>query len=131
MATDGTRISAVLSTRNRGDAASGAVRTILENDYPDFEVIVLDQSDDDLTRKSIAPFLSDPRIRYLRGDERGRSAGLNAAIRLARGVLVSITDDDCTVPLNWLAQWGGNAENARPNCRNSLFHQIPSRIWAG
>jgi GT2 family glycosyltransferase len=105
MPTDCARISVVLSTRNRGDAASGAIRTILDNDYPDFEVIVLDQSDDDLTRKSIAPFLTDPRIRYLRGDERGRSAGLNAAIRAARGALVSITDDDCTVPLDWLREF--------------------------
>lgn len=105
MAADRKRISAILSTRNRGAMAANAVRTILENDHPDFEVIVLDQSDDDLTWRSLAPFLSNPRLRYFRSAARGRSAGLNAACREARGALVSITDDDCTVPPGWLREF--------------------------
>ena len=105
MPADAKRITAVLSTRNRGPAVANAVRTIIENDHPDFEVIVLDQSDDDLTQRSLAPFLSDPRVRYLRSSGRGRSAGLNAAIREAPGELVAITDDDCTVPRNWLREF--------------------------
>jgi GT2 family glycosyltransferase len=104
MAPDHKRISAVLSTRNRAGAVAGAVRTILENDHPDFEVIVLDQSDDALTQGSLEPFLRDPRVRYLRSKSRGRSAGQNAAIREARGALVVMTDDDCTVPPNWLRE---------------------------
>ncbi len=105
MAPDGKRISAVLSTRNRGGAVAGAVRTILQNDHPDFEVIVLDQSDDALTQEALGPFLSDPRVRYLPSASRGRSAGQNAAIREARGALVVMTDDDCTVPPNWLREF--------------------------
>jgi len=105
MAPDDKRISAVLSTRNRAGVVVGAVRTILENDHPDFEVIVVDQSDNALTQASLEPFLSDPRVRYLRSESRGRSAGQNAAIREARGALVVMTDDDCTVPPNWLREF--------------------------
>jgi GT2 family glycosyltransferase len=105
MAPDGKRISAVLSTRNRGGAVAGVVRTILENDHPDFEVIVLDQSDDALTKEALEPFLSDPRVRYLPSASRGRAAGQNAAIHEARGVLVVMTDDDCAVPPNWLREF--------------------------
>jgi GT2 family glycosyltransferase len=105
MGPDQKRISVALSTRNRAGAVAGAVRTILENDHPDFELIVLDQSDNALTQTSLEPFLSDPRVRYTRSASRGRSAGQNAAIREARGALVVMTDDDCTVPPNWLREF--------------------------
>jgi GT2 family glycosyltransferase len=105
MATDGIGITAALSTRNHGSAVRDTVRTILENDHPDFELIVFDQSDDDLTRKSLDPFLTDSRFKYFHCAGRGRSAGLNAAIRNARGTLVAITDDDCMVPPDWLREF--------------------------
>jgi glycosyltransferase involved in cell wall biosynthesis len=99
------RISVVLSTRNRGDAVADAVRTILQNDYPDFEILVVDQSDDGLTHASLEPLLSDPRVRYLRSMSKGRSAGQNAGMREACGALVLMTDDDCRVPTDWLRQF--------------------------
>ncbi len=101
----GKRISVVISTRNRRGAVTDAVRTILENDHPDFELIVLDQSDDELSRRSLDPFRGDPRLRYFRSDSRGRSAGQNAALREARGDLALMTDDDCTVPRNWIGEF--------------------------
>ncbi len=105
MTKERTRISVVMSTRGRASLIPNAVRTILQNDHPDFEVVVVDQTDDNLTEASLDRFLSDPRVRYLRSATRGRSAGLNAAIRKARGALVLMTDDDCTVPTDWLRQF--------------------------
>jgi glycosyltransferase involved in cell wall biosynthesis len=105
MATDGVCITAALSTRNHGSVVAGSVRTILENDHPDFEVIVVDQSDDDFTRRALDPFLSDSRFKYFHCAGKGRSAGLNAAIRKAHGTLVAITDDDCMVPPDWLREF--------------------------
>lgn len=99
------RITVVISTRGRAGVIQNAVRTILQNDHPDFEVILVDQSDDNLTTASLNPLLSDPRVRYLRSATRGRSAGLNAGIREARGALVLLTDDDCRVPSDWLRQF--------------------------
>jgi GT2 family glycosyltransferase len=100
-----TRISVVMSTRGRAGLIQNAVRTILQNDHPDFELVVVDQTDDDFTQGSLDPFLSDPRLRCLRSVTRGRSAGLNAGFREARGALVLMTDDDCTVPTGWLRQF--------------------------
>lgn len=102
---DCTRVTVVLSTRDRASVIPHAVRTILENDHPDFEIVVVDQSDDDLTEVSLDGLLSDPRIRYLRSATRGRSAGLNAGIREAHGALVLVTDDDCRVPGDWIRRF--------------------------
>ena len=99
------RISVVMSTRGRAGSIQDTIRTILQNDHPDFEVVVVDQTDDNHTEASLDRFLSDPRLRYLRSATRGRSAGLNAGIREARGALVLMTDDDCTVPTDWLRQF--------------------------
>ncbi len=99
------RISVVLATRNRAGVVADAVRSILENDHPDFDVRVVDQSSDALTENSLQPFLGDPRVRYLRSGSKGRSAGQNAGIREAQGNLVLMTDDDCRVPPDWLQQF--------------------------
>ncbi len=99
-----TLISVVLSTRDRAHAIPDAVRTILQNDHADFELIVVDQSADGLTEAALAPFSSDPRLRYLRSATAGKSAGLNIGIREARAALVALTDDDCQVSADWLRQ---------------------------
>jgi GT2 family glycosyltransferase len=97
-------ITVVVSTRDRPSVVANAIHTILQNDHPDFEIVVVDQSDDDLTQASLDELLTDPRVRYLRSTSRGRSAGQNAGFREARGALVLLTDDDCTVPTDWLQQ---------------------------
>jgi glycosyltransferase involved in cell wall biosynthesis len=99
------RISVVLATRNRAALIPQAVRSILRNDHPDFEVVVVDQSDDDRTEAALEPFIRDPRLRYFRDSRRGRSAGQNAGFRESRGALIVMTDDDCTVPPDWLQQF--------------------------
>jgi GT2 family glycosyltransferase len=104
MTPPGARISAIVSTRNRASAVADTVRGILQNDHPDFEVIVVDQSVDALTEAACDRFSTDPRLHYLRSATAGRSAGLNAGIRAARGALVAMTDDDCRVPPDWLRQ---------------------------
>jgi glycosyltransferase involved in cell wall biosynthesis len=99
------RISVVLATRDRSASIPEAIRSILQNDHPDFEVVVVDQSDDNRTEAALEPFLRDPHFRYFRDIRRGRSAGQNAGFREACGALVLMTDDDCTVPSDWLHQF--------------------------
>jgi glycosyltransferase involved in cell wall biosynthesis len=104
MTPPGVRVSAVISTRDRANVIRDAVYAILQNDHPEFELIVADQSADGQTEAALAPLITDPRLRYVRTATAGKSAGLNAGIRAARGALVATTDDDCRVPPDWLRQ---------------------------
>jgi GT2 family glycosyltransferase len=79
-----------------------AVRTILLNDYPRFEVIVVDQSDDACTREALQPFLDRPQVHYLRMSTPGLAAGRNLGIQAAQNEYIAMTDDDCEVPGHWL-----------------------------
>jgi GT2 family glycosyltransferase len=96
-------ITAVICTRNRGPAVVQTVQTVLSNDYPHFDVIVVDQSDDERTREALLPLLETRRVTYLRMPTRGLAAGRNLGIRAAsRSEYLALTDDDCEVPSNWL-----------------------------
>jgi glycosyltransferase involved in cell wall biosynthesis len=98
------RMTAVVCTRNRGATVGDAVRSILANDHPDFELIVIDQSTNDLTESALSDMRADPRLRYVRSSSRGLSNARNLGISQARSKRVAMTDDDCTVPTDWLTR---------------------------
>ena len=101
---DAVPVTVVIPTRNRGDSIVKTVETILLNDYPYFELRIVDQSEDDLTEASLRPLLSNPRVVYIRTATKGISAGLNIGISDAQSEFIGITGDDCEVHKNWLSE---------------------------
>jgi len=102
--TDQPKVTVVISTRNRGGSVVKTIQTILWNDYPHFELKVIDQSETDTTEESLRPFLDDSRFYYLRSHTRGLSSGRNLGIRHAQSEFIALTDDDCETPKNWLQE---------------------------
>jgi len=96
-------ISALVCTCGRGRLVGDTVSSILANTHSNFELVVVDQSKDDETREALRPFSTDPRLRYLKSATIGKGYALNAGLRETKGTVVAITDDDCTVPINWLS----------------------------
>lgn len=96
-----TRVSVLVATRDRPAQLSRCLPTVLANDHEDFEVLVLDQSQTDESREVIE-LLDDPRVRYMRLTVVGKTVALNAGLRQATGAVLAFTDDDCTVPADWL-----------------------------
>lgn len=97
-----TRISAVICTRNRPDLIGKAVASVLANDHDSFELLVIDQSDDDSTARALAQHLADDRLRYVHLDRAGLSLAYNHGISIATAPLLTFTDDDCIAPSDWL-----------------------------
>ena len=89
-------ITVIIPTRDRPDDVARCVASVLECDYPDFEVIVVDQGE----RPAELP--EDARLRHLTTSTRGKSSALNEALTHARSEFVAFTDDDCTVAPHWL-----------------------------
>src|SRR5262245_6541505 len=93
----------LVCTRNRRDNVVPTVRSIQECGHPSFEVLILDQSDDDATAAALRPICeSDPRVRYLRFETPGKPLALNEGLAQARGRYVLLTDDDCEVRSGWI-----------------------------
>jgi glycosyltransferase involved in cell wall biosynthesis len=95
-------ISALVCTCSRDRLVANAVSSILANTHPNFELIVVDQSKDNETREALTPFSADRRLRYLKSATIGKGNALNVGLKETKGAVVAITDDDCTVPTNWL-----------------------------
>ncbi len=97
----GMRLTVIVCTRDRAHELSRCVRSVLASDEPDFQLLVVDQSDGDETERALRE-IRDRRLRAYRMSAVGKARGLNVALDLARGELLAFTDDDCTVPRDWL-----------------------------
>ena len=80
---------------NEGKVIAGAVRHILASDYPNLEVIVIDDgSTDDTSEQVRTHFAGDARVRLFRVPNGGKAAGLNIGLKEARGHVVVALDAD-------------------------------------
>ncbi len=95
-------ISVVVPTRNRPDQAGPCVASILENP-DDFELLVVDQSDDDSTESALAEYRGDPRFGYHRSSARGAANARNTGVDRTHAANIAFTDDDCRVSPDWLS----------------------------
>lgn len=79
------------------------VRSILAQTWTEWELLVVGQgASPALAEAGRALPALDSRIRYLHLDERGLSRARNAALRVATGEIIAMTDDDCEAAPDWL-----------------------------
>lgn len=91
----GPLVSCIMPTHNRRTFVPQAIRYFLRQDYPDRELIIVDDGDQSVD--DLVP--SDPRIRYIRlGMRMILGAKRNLACELARGSIIAHWDDD-----DWIA----------------------------
>src|SRR4051812_30922926 len=71
-------VSVIIPTCNRPDLVGSSVAHVLANDYPRFDVTVVDQSEDDQTGQIIRGLMTDDgRLRYVHTDVDGLSRAYN------------------------------------------------------
>jgi GT2 family glycosyltransferase len=80
------------------------VTSLLALDYPDFEILVVDNRTDN--NRVPLPDFSDARVRTISERTRGASAARNRGIALSTGEFVAFTDDDAVVDPQWLRVLG-------------------------
>ena len=96
------RISVVIPTRNRAAFLRQMLDGLFAGQRADFEVLVMDQSDDDASERVAAGF--DGRVTYHRMSRRGANPARNLGAALASAELVAFSDDDCVPRPDWLAR---------------------------
>lgn len=102
------RVSVLLPVRDGEDHLEGAVRSILNQTFADFELIAVDDGSRDGTPGILRDLASiDPRIRVLSTEPRGIVAALETARAEARGELLARMDaDDLSLPTRLARQVG-------------------------
>lgn len=84
-------VSIIIPFYNRFEWVDAAVRSVLDQTLTDFEIILVnDGSDED----SCFERENDPRIRYVRQENKGPAAARNIGIELANGKYIAFLDSD-------------------------------------
>ncbi|WP_160663644.1 glycosyltransferase family 2 protein [Pseudarthrobacter sp. ATCC 49987] len=106
-------ITVIVCTRDRAALLRGAIAAILRLDYPNFDVIVVDNgASTDETRDMVRDEFQDPRLILISEPRPGLSRARNAGLRRARGDIVAFTDDDVVVDEFWLRGIASGFEQA-------------------
>ncbi|HKD84625.1 MAG TPA: glycosyltransferase [Terriglobales bacterium] len=92
--------SVVIPTYNRNDLLLRNLNALTLQTFPDFEVVVVDQSDPPVTIPD--EYKRKLEIRYVYSNERGPALARNKGIQEATGLVVAFTDDDCIPQPDWL-----------------------------
>jgi len=93
------RVSVIIPTYNRSDLISEAIRSVLDQHYTDWELIILDDGSTDDTAQVVAEF--GDKVIYIYQDNAGEPAARNAGFAASQGEFVSFLDsDDQMLPNN-------------------------------
>jgi hypothetical protein len=103
VAAAGPRFTVIVPAYNAAGTIERCLRSILDQTFGDFELIVVDDASTDSTAAIVAS-LSDSRVRLIRGERNaGPSVCRNRALRSARGISVLFADADDWLEPEFLA----------------------------
>ena len=106
-------ITVVICTRDRASVLRGALEALLSLDYPDYDILVVDNAARSTeTKDMVRQEFQDPRIRLIEEPVPGLSHARNTGLEHARGDIVAFTDDDVVVDHAWLREIAAGFERA-------------------
>ncbi|MFX1480316.1 MAG: glycosyltransferase [Promethearchaeota archaeon] len=92
-------VSIVIPTKNRGNLLPGLIKNLLNLDYPEYEIIIVDDCSVDNTKDLLKKY---PVKSILLNKSVGSAEARNIGIRGANNEIIALTDSDCLVSRNWL-----------------------------
>ena len=134
-------ISVIVATKNRPNLIGDTLGTLANLDYPTMEVLLIDGSLDETTRRVFEEVVgSDERFRFVSEPAPGLSRARNVGMELAKYDIVAFTDDDCRCDPLWLRGIAkGFSRDSNVSCvtgivpssqlNNAAQHYFDGRVW--
>lgn len=124
----------VPSVFERGELLLATVESLVKQDYPRFEIIVVDNRPSPAHHDLIARLQAYPVVRVEQQPKPGKSFACNRGLQAARGEVVTFTDDDVDTPLGWLTAIGSRfAAEPQTACVTGPLVptelETPAQIW--
>jgi glycosyltransferase involved in cell wall biosynthesis len=125
----------VIATRDRAASLARCLRTVLAQDHPDFDVVVVDNAPSDDRARKVVEHLGSHRVpvRYVREDQPGLARAHNAALPHVTGVVVAFTDDDVEADPAWLRRLTDGFADPRVGCVTGMIFpaevETPAQAW--
>ena len=95
-------ISVVLCTYDRPRMLAQALRSLLDLEYPEYEVVVVDNHPASGLTGPVVAAIGDPRLRLVSEPRRGLARARNSGALATRHCYVAFTDDDVVIDRGWL-----------------------------
>lgn len=88
-------VSVIIAAYNEAKVINKTIATLLSSDYPDLDILVVDDgSKDDTAGVVMAAYGADPRVTVIRKPNGGKASALNLGIKQCRGEIIVALDAD-------------------------------------
>lgn len=107
-------VSVVIPAFNEEKVINKTIRSLLTNNYPNFEIIVVDDGSNDQTYEKVkAYFGNNPKVRAFRKQNEGKAEALNYGIRQSNAEIIVALDGDTVFLKDTIAKLAGHFHNQR------------------
>ncbi len=97
-------VSVLICARNVEKYIGKCLKSILNQTYANFEIILIDDHSEDKTKRIIQD-VKDERIKYFQNEKwLGITKSRNRSLKFAKGDYIFFTDADCIVSRDWIEQ---------------------------
>ena len=100
---DNPLVSVIIPAYNAADTIGESIESVLIQNYPKLELIIVDDGSDDETAEVVRGY-DDERIKYFRKENGGASSARNLAIEKSTGQYIVPLDSDDKMTLDFIAQ---------------------------
>ncbi|MGW0923789.1 glycosyltransferase [Streptomyces sp. NPDC002755] len=94
----------VVATRERAGKLAHALDSLLAQDHPDFEIVVVDNAPVTDATRDLVELKYAERVRYVTEPAPGLAVAHNKGVETARGEVIAFTDDDVVADPRWLTE---------------------------
>ena len=108
-------ISVIVPMYNAEKWVAKTITSLLNQSYPDYEIIIVDDGSTDNSKRILDSFSYDSRIRYVRKENGGTASALNVGHKLARGKYITWCSADNMYYAQFLAVLRHALEAGIPN----------------
>lgn len=104
-------VSIIIPTYNRDECLINLIGALAVQDYDNFEIIVVDQSEELSNKKRQFLDAYQSKLKYFQIDQKGRSLGKNYGILKANGEIFLFCDDDILPPSGFISVHASHYKN--------------------
>lgn len=119
-------VSIIMPTYNRAFIIDQAIKSVLNQTYSNWELIIIDDGSTDNTHDIVKKYMNDKRIKYFLKCNEGVSSARNYGLKISKGSLISYLDTDNKYYPNFISSMVNSMiNNPEKNCAYSgyIFHE--------
>ncbi|NBM18309.1 glycosyltransferase family 2 protein [Streptomyces sp. GC420] len=121
------RTSVIVATRERAGQLARALDSLLAQDHPDFEIVVVDNAPVTTGTRELVERKYAERVRYVSEPVPGLARAHNRGLAAADGEVLAFTDDDVVADSRWLTELTAPfTADPRLGCATGLI--LPARL---